>query len=41
MALDQRQLDFNFEEFARAVDYDQNMINNMMFHLSFYLRGGV
>ena len=30
MALDQRQLDFDFEEFARAVDYDQNMINNMI-----------
>ena len=27
---DQRDKDFDFEEFARAVDYDQNMITNMI-----------
>ena len=29
-AFDQRDKDFDFEEFARTVDYDQNMITNMI-----------
>ena len=30
LAMDQRDKDFDFEEFARSVDYDQNMISNMI-----------
>ena len=30
LAMDQRDKDFDFEEFARSVDYDQDMIENMI-----------